>query len=108
MRESRKGTNLKPVVRPRGPLHFAALQIEREVLDVDVARAAEDAVTQPHHLRKEREQLTREHGESLAGNRRTSPLSETITFVLMTLELYWASALVTSRKSSRNRAKRAR
>lgn len=41
---------LESVVSPGSPFHLAALQVEREVLDVDVARAAENAVTQPHDL----------------------------------------------------------
>ena len=39
-----------PVVGPAGPLHLAALYVEREVLDVHVARRLVDAVRQPRHL----------------------------------------------------------
>ena len=38
------------VVGPRCPFHLAALQIKGKEFNVDVARASEDAVTQPHHL----------------------------------------------------------
>lgn len=41
---------LESVVSPGSPFHLAALQVEREILDVDVARAAENAVTQPDDL----------------------------------------------------------
>ncbi len=41
---------LESVVSPGSPFHLAALQVEWEILDVDVARAAENAVTQPDDL----------------------------------------------------------
>lgn len=44
------GADLIAIVRPGGPLHVAALDVEGEVLDVYVAGAAVDAVTQPHHF----------------------------------------------------------
>ena len=43
-------THLVAVVGPGGPLEQAALLVEGEVLHVDVAAAAEDAVAQPDHL----------------------------------------------------------
>lgn len=42
------------VVGPRGPFHLATLQVKGEELDVDVARASEDAMTQPHHFARVR------------------------------------------------------
>lgn len=41
---------LVSVVRPRRPLHVAALDVEGEVLHINVAGAAVDAVTEPHHF----------------------------------------------------------
>ena len=46
----KSGCNLVTVVGPRSPFHLAFLQVERKVFDVNVARAAENAMTQPHDL----------------------------------------------------------
>ena len=43
-------TDLEAVVRPRREEHRAVLLVEREVLDVDGARAAEDDHRQPRHV----------------------------------------------------------
>ena len=43
-------THPKSVVGPRGPFHFANLDVEGEVLDADVARRLEDPVRQPLDL----------------------------------------------------------
>jgi len=42
--------DLKAVVSPGGELHRAVLLVEREVLDVDGARAAEDDHRQPRDV----------------------------------------------------------
>jgi hypothetical protein len=41
---------LVTIVSPRSPLHIAALHIEREILDVYITGASEDAMTQPDDL----------------------------------------------------------
>ena len=46
--------DLIAVVGPGGPFHLATLQVEGEEFDVDVARTAEDAVTEPHHFARAR------------------------------------------------------
>ena len=49
-RRLRVATGLEAVVRPRREEHRAVLLVEREILDVDGARTAEDDHRQPRHV----------------------------------------------------------